>query len=163
MEESDAPQVSVDSIEIRGTVKWFNAVKGYGFLTPEDGSPDVFLHLTVLRMAGHERLMPGTTVSCEAVKGAKGMQVLRVLEVDDSTAIAEPEFVSGPAQDQFSDAEAGLPVGPLRLIAACYAPEVPVTSWPVSSLMGRTASGTRAGIRVPFARARDSTASRERR
>ena len=109
MEESDTPHGSVDSVEIRGTVKWFNAVKGYGFLTPEDGSPDIFLHLTVLRMAGHERLMPGTTVSCEAVKGAKGMQVLRVLEVDDSTAIAEPEFVSGPPQDHFPDAGAGLP------------------------------------------------------
>jgi len=76
--ESSTPQPGVESVEIRGTVKWFNVVKGYGFLTPDDGSDDVFLHLTVLRNAGHDRLLPGTTVQAEAVKGAKGMQVLRV-------------------------------------------------------------------------------------
>ena len=91
LSEPDTPQGSVDWVEIRGTVKWFNVVKGYGFLTPEDGSPDVFLHLTVLRNAGHERLLPGATVTCEAVMGAKGMQVLRVLEVDISTQVREEE------------------------------------------------------------------------
>jgi CspA family cold shock protein len=79
----------VESVRIRGTVKWFNVVKGYGFLTPDNGSADVFLHLTVLRVAGHEVLPPGATVVCEAVKGAKGMQVLRVLDVDASTAVPE--------------------------------------------------------------------------
>ena len=91
MSEPDTPQGSVDWVEIRGTVKWFNVVKGYGFLTPDDGSPDVFLHLTVLRSAGHERLLPGATVTCEAVKGAKGMQVLRVVNVDISTQVSEEE------------------------------------------------------------------------
>ena len=91
MSEPDTPQGSVDWVEIRGTVKWFNVVKGYGFLTPDDGSPDVFLHLTVLRTAGHERLLPGATVTCEAVKGAKGMQVLRVTDVDISTQVSEEE------------------------------------------------------------------------
>ena len=91
MSEPDTPQGSVDWVEIRGTVKWFNVVKGYGFLTPDDGSPDVFLHLTVLRTAGHERLLPGATVTCEAVKGAKGMQVLRVVNVDISTQVSEEE------------------------------------------------------------------------
>ncbi|MPY69252.1 MAG: cold-shock protein [Alphaproteobacteria bacterium] len=91
MSEYDTQRGAVESVEVRGTVKWFNVVKGYGFLTPEDGSPDVFLHLTVLRMAGYERLSPGATVACEAVRGAKGMQVLRVTEVDVSTAEPEPE------------------------------------------------------------------------
>jgi CspA family cold shock protein len=86
----------VETVQIRGTVKWFNVVKGYGFLTPDDGSADVFLHLTVLRVAGHEVLPPGATVACEAVKGAKGMQVLRVVEVDTSTAIPEPEHIPVP-------------------------------------------------------------------
>lgn len=105
MSEPDTPQGAVESVEIRGTVKWFNAVKGYGFLTPDDGSPDVFLHLTVLRMAGYERLPPGATVVCEAVKGAKGMQVLRVAEVDTSTAEPEPEEFAGHQQgdDELSD------------------------------------------------------------
>ena len=93
MSEPGTPLGTVESVQIRGTVKWFNVVKGYGFLTPEDGSSDIFLHLTVLRMAGHERLLPGTTVQCEAVKGAKGMQVLRVVSVDSSTADPELEAV----------------------------------------------------------------------
>lgn len=92
MGDSEATKSTVESVEIRGAVKWFNVVKGYGFLTPEDGSPDVFLHLTVLRQAGYERVPPGAMVRCEAVRGAKGMQVLRVLEVDTSTAIPESEL-----------------------------------------------------------------------
>ena len=94
MSESDSPIGAVESVQVRGTVKWFNVVKGYGFLTPDDGSADVFLHLTVLRVAGHEVLPPGATVVCEAVKGAKGMQVLRVVEVDTSTAVPREEQAS---------------------------------------------------------------------
>ena len=98
MSESESPLGAVETVQIRGTVKWFNVVKGYGFLTPDDGSADVFLHLTVLRVAGHEVLPPGATVVCDAVKGAKGMQVLRVVEVDTSTAIPEPEPAPEPPQ-----------------------------------------------------------------
>ena len=94
MSGSDSPIGAVESVQIRGTVKWFNVVKGYGFLTPEDGAADVFLHLTVLRVAGHEVLPPGATVVCEAVKGAKGMQVLRVLSVDTSTAVPSADAAS---------------------------------------------------------------------
>ncbi len=96
MSDTDSLPENVESIHIRGTIKWFNVVKGYGFLTPEDGSPDVFLHLTVLRIAGFERLGPGATVECDAVNGAKGMQVLRVHSVDTSTEVADEE--SGAAQ-----------------------------------------------------------------
>jgi len=98
LSESESPIEAVETVRIRGTVKWFNVVKGYGFLTPDDGSADVFLHLTVLRVAGHEVLPPGATVVCDAVKGAKGMQVLRVVEVDASTAVPEPESAPAPAQ-----------------------------------------------------------------
>lgn len=90
MSESESPHGAVESTRVRGTVKWFNVVKGYGFLTPDDGAADVFLHLTVLRVAGYDRLPPGAMVECEAVQGAKGMQVLRVLSVDTSTAEPEP-------------------------------------------------------------------------
>ena len=94
MSELDSLPGTVVSTQIRGTIKWFNVVKGYGFLTPDDGSQDVFLHLTVLRTAGHERIGPGATVECEAVKGAKGMQVLRVVSVDTSTMLPEEEDFS---------------------------------------------------------------------
>ncbi len=79
-------------IEVSGTVKWFNAVKGYGFVTPLDGQGDVFLHLSALRQSGHEIVEPGTTIICEAVQGPKGLQAVRVIEVDTSTAIQAPAY-----------------------------------------------------------------------
>src|SRR5258708_1523992 len=76
------------SVELRGKVKWFNAVKGYGFLALDSDNSDAFLHVTTLRQSGHEDLKPGATVVCAGVRGPKGWQVMKVLEVDQSTAIA---------------------------------------------------------------------------
>jgi len=89
--------------ELRGTVKWFNAVKGYGFLTPDDGSRDAFLHVTVLRQIGREDIKPGATVTCEATSGPKGMQVLRIIDVDVSTCSLAPT----PQPMNGHDVEAG--------------------------------------------------------
>jgi len=87
---------SVESTRLRGTVKWFNVVRGYGFIAPDDGTADVFLHMTVLRQAGYDNVPPGSTVECEAVKGGKGMQVLSIVELDTSTAVEElPEGEGG--------------------------------------------------------------------
>ena len=80
---------SVESTRVKGTVKWFNGVRGYGFVSPEDGSPDVFLHMTVLRQAGYEQVLPGSTVQCIAVQGAKGLQCVTIESVDLSTATEE--------------------------------------------------------------------------
>ncbi|WP_395712783.1 cold-shock protein [Reyranella sp.] len=81
------PSGDVGTIELRGKVKWFNAVKGYGFLALESDNSDAFLHVTTLRQSGHEDLKPGATVVCSGVRGPKGWQVMKVLEVDSSTAI----------------------------------------------------------------------------
>ncbi len=89
MNEFQIARESVSTTQIRGTIKWFNVVRGYGFVSPEDGSADVFLHMTVLRQAGYDKLPPGSTLACEAVQGAKGMQVLSIQSVDTSTAIEE--------------------------------------------------------------------------
>jgi cold shock protein len=78
----------VGTVELRGKVKWFNAVKGYGFLALDADNSDAFLHVTTLRQAGHEDLKPGATVVCAGVRGPKGWQVMKVLDVDSSTAIA---------------------------------------------------------------------------
>lgn len=78
-----APEAAV----IRGTVKWFDAVKGYGFIVPDSGGADILLHKTVLRQAGHSIVYEGTLIVCEAVQGPRGMQALRVMELDDSDAI----------------------------------------------------------------------------
>tara|TARA_Y100001960_G_scaffold321253_1_gene395606 strand:+ start:857 stop:1396 length:540 start_codon:yes stop_codon:yes gene_type:complete len=75
------------SVEVSGRVKWFNAAKGFGFLTPVDSSGDVFIHLSTLRQAGHEGVDEGATVVCEAVRGPKGLQAIRLIDVDTTTAI----------------------------------------------------------------------------
>jgi len=56
-----------------GTVKWFNPDKGYGFIKPEDGGPDVFVHVTELRAAGIKSLSEGERVSFE-LESNKGKQ-----------------------------------------------------------------------------------------
>ena len=70
---------------IRAMVKWFHPVKGYGFLEPEDGSADVFCHLTVAQASGHDTLPQGAAVSCEIVQGDRGPQVSRILSVEPVT------------------------------------------------------------------------------
>ena len=94
MIDSAANPQSVESTRIRGAVKWFNVVRGYGFVSPDDGSSDVFLHMTVLRQAGYEQLPPGSTIECVAVKGAKGMQCLAIESVDTSTATEEAAILA---------------------------------------------------------------------
>jgi len=71
---------------IEAKVKWFNASKGFGFVTPDDGSQDAFLPMAVLRRAGREDIREGTSVTCEVGAGAKGPLVTNVLNIDDSTA-----------------------------------------------------------------------------
>jgi cold shock protein len=63
---------------ITGTVKWFNESKGYGFITPSDGSPDVFVHFSVIEGDGFKTLNEGQTVQFEMQRGEKGPQATRV-------------------------------------------------------------------------------------
>ena len=55
-----------------GTVKWFNDAKGFGFIEPEEGGPDVFAHLSAIDMEGFRTLKQGSKVSFELVQGPKG-------------------------------------------------------------------------------------------
>ncbi len=75
------------SFEISGTVKWFDAVKGYGFIIPDDGRDDVLIHSSCLKQAGREVLDEGATVVCEVVRRPKGFQALRIVDVDETTAV----------------------------------------------------------------------------
>lgn len=61
-----------------GTVKWFNESKGYGFIAPSDGSPDVFVHFSVIEGDGFKTLAEGQTVEFESQTSAKGPQATRV-------------------------------------------------------------------------------------
>ncbi len=56
----------------KGTVKWFNPVKGYGFIEPEDGSKDAFVHISAVERAGLSSLHEGQKVEYELVRGQRG-------------------------------------------------------------------------------------------
>lgn len=55
-----------------GTVKWFNAIKGFGFIEPSEGGADVFVHISAVERSGLGTLKEGQRVSFEAVRGQKG-------------------------------------------------------------------------------------------
>ena len=61
-----------------GTVKWFNAEKGYGFIAPEDGSDDVFVHFSAINSSGFRSLEENQQVEFETARGPKGLQAENV-------------------------------------------------------------------------------------
>lgn len=83
----DPSATALSLVEIAGRIKWFDGSKGYGFIVPDNGMPDVLLHVTTLRRDGFQTASEGTRIVCEAAPRAKGLQVLRVLSMDESTAV----------------------------------------------------------------------------
>ncbi|HSC48996.1 MAG TPA: cold shock domain-containing protein [Gaiellaceae bacterium] len=61
-----------------GTVKWFNDAKGYGFISPDDGEKDLFVHHTSISGDGYKSLAEGAKVEYEAAEGAKGPEAKNV-------------------------------------------------------------------------------------
>ena len=74
-------------IELTGTIKWFDVSKGYGFIVPDNGMPDILLHLTCLRRDGFQAAYKGARVVAEVLQRARGLRALRVLSIDASTAV----------------------------------------------------------------------------
>ena len=63
---------------MRGTVKWFNAAKGFGFISPSDGGDDVFAHYSAIEMEGYKTLTEGQEVEYELEQGPKGPKATHI-------------------------------------------------------------------------------------
>lgn len=80
------PEAPLDLIEIAGVIKWFDVSKGYGFIVPDNGMPDVLVHASCLRRDGYVTAYEGSRVVCEIQRRARGYQAFRILSMDTSTA-----------------------------------------------------------------------------
>ena len=74
-------------VQIAGKIKWFDSVKGYGFIKPAEGTlGDVLLHQSCVRQSGFKLAQEGASVICHAVQRPKGYQAVKLLVLDNSTA-----------------------------------------------------------------------------
>ena len=78
---------AVSVIELTGAIKWFDVSKGYGFIVPDNGMPDILLHVTCLRRDGHQVAYEGARVVVEVLQRPRGLQAFRILSMDESTAV----------------------------------------------------------------------------
>ena len=100
---ADFNRPTVDQANVSATVKWFNATKGFGFVSPVDGSADAFLHVSALERAGVSEVGEGASMVCDLGPGQRGPQVVTVHSVDMTTAVPRrprqdaPRGEPGPA------------------------------------------------------------------
>ena len=96
----------METIEVAGRIKWFDVARGYGFVVPDDGSDDILLHVTALKGSRWQTVLEGARIVCEAHRKTKGMQVLRIISMDESTAI-QPESALPRAHTQIEGQVSG--------------------------------------------------------
>lgn len=77
----------IETFEVQGKVKWFDPGHGYGFIKCENGGSDVLLHVSCVRRSGYSTAPEGARVQVEALRRQKGVQALRIISMDESTAI----------------------------------------------------------------------------
>lgn len=85
--EAATDDAAVDIIEVSGSIKWFDVAKGYGFIVPDNGLPDILLHVTCLRRDGYQTAYEGARVVVEVLDRPRGLQALRIVHMDESAAV----------------------------------------------------------------------------
>jgi CspA family cold shock protein len=103
----DIGDEAVSVIELTGVIKWFDVSKGYGFIVPDNGMPDILLHVTCLRRDGFQVAYEGARVVVEVLQRARGLQAFRVLSMDESTAV-HPAQMPAPRTHVTVTATSGL-------------------------------------------------------
>ncbi|MEM1286753.1 MAG: cold-shock protein [Pseudomonadota bacterium] len=86
-EEVGPDDPGLDVFEVVGHIKWFDVGKGFGFIVPEDGGRDILLHVTCLRRDGYQTAYEGARIVCEVLDRPRGLQALRIISMDESTAL----------------------------------------------------------------------------
>lgn len=134
-DSDDAPPMTSDSrslrldhsgslqeeIDVTGSVKWFDATRGFGFLVSDEGHGDVLIHFSVLRPFGRRSLPEGARAVCRAVRRDRGLQAREVVSFDLSTATGpDLETAARRAENH---------VDPIPLLEAAGSPEPVVVKW----------------------------------
>lgn len=92
--QNSAIETTTDEQEVAGVVKWFDSVKGFGFIAPRDGGGDILLHYSALREVGRRGLPEGASVVVKVIRRERGRQVSKIVSIDVSTAIGpDPDVV----------------------------------------------------------------------
>jgi cold shock protein len=104
-----------------GRVKWFDGTRGFGFIVCSDSSDDILFHFSILNEHGRRSLPEGTLVTCEAARGSRGLQALKIISFNlDFATGPDSEFRKPPAPDR---------VDPLQFIDEAGAFEPVVVKW----------------------------------
>jgi cold shock protein len=90
--EEALPERPLDLVEVSGRIKWFDVAKGFGFILPDNGMPDVLLHITCLRRDGYQTAHEGARIVVEATQRPRGLQAFRILSLDESSATHPSEL-----------------------------------------------------------------------
>lgn len=100
------PEASEEAITVGGIVKWFDAMRGFGFMVADGGIGDVLVHFSVLRDHDRRALPEGARLVCEVVRRQRGLQARSILSMDLSTAVGpDPDLVARRAHDRVDPAE----------------------------------------------------------
>jgi len=83
---------ALELVQVSGRIKWFDVAKGFGFIVPDNGLPDVLLHATCLRRDGYPAANEGARIVVEAVQRPRGLQALRIVSLDASSALHPSEL-----------------------------------------------------------------------